>query len=167
MAVKENAAAVILCAGMIAGAVMPTPVRAADASFGCKVLLCLGATSSAYCVPVMAKLYRDLEHGEPWPICAEANQVGGLNHVPYENCPAGTQAGSMVRDSSKDGGGSSWVASANGNLCGRVTTTRGIGKDSVSTTSVSTTPRPTRDKPYNVVISNNGVQQTIWFAINP
>lgn len=156
-----------LCATLALSALASQPARAQDASFGCKVLLCLGATSSPYCVPVMAKLYSDLDHGDPWPICAEANQVGGLHHVPYEDCPAGTQAGSMVTESSKDGGGSEWVPNANGGMCGRMSTSRGGSKDGGTTTTVSMSARPKRAKPYNVVITNNGVPQTIWFSITP
>lgn len=55
----------------------PSPARAQDASFGCKVLLCAAATAPGwagipYCVPVMQELFRQLALRRPWPVCSEA-----------------------------------------------------------------------------------------------
>lgn len=62
---------------------------AQDASFGCKVLLCVAATAPGwsgipYCVPVMEQLFSDLRRGGGWPTCAEAT-AGSSG--PNQNCP--------------------------------------------------------------------------------
>lgn len=64
--------AIVGTAAAILALTISPSVRAQDASFGCKVLLCAAASNPSwsgipYCVPVMTQLFRMLARGRPWP----------------------------------------------------------------------------------------------------
>lgn len=74
---------------------------AAQATDGCKVLLCLsnpaGPTAVSQCVPPIEELYDDLFHGRGFPTCnmagnPQTGQGSWANYAykPFDDCPAGT-----------------------------------------------------------------------------
>lgn len=55
--------------------VQPLRVAAQDASFGCKVFMCVSAgnwQAIPYCVPHVQMALMQAAMGVPWPICPEA-----------------------------------------------------------------------------------------------
>jgi hypothetical protein len=52
-----------------------TPAEAQDASYGCKVFMCVASgewQSIPYCVPYVQQALAQAALGVPWPICPEA-----------------------------------------------------------------------------------------------
>ena len=95
----------------IAGIVIGISVqgaRAQNATFGCKILLCVASQNPSwqgvpYCVPPVLKLLSIRKvHPGYWPSCPEAGtQKPG--YAEYEDCPAGTTA-TTIDDNSGHGG---------------------------------------------------------------
>ena len=81
-----------------------TDARAQDASFGCKILLCVAAQNPSwqgvsYCVPPVLKLLAIRKvHPGYWPSCPEAG-TGKPGYTEYEDCPAGTTPTTINRES--------------------------------------------------------------------
>jgi hypothetical protein len=51
------------------------PASAQDASFGCKVFMCVASgnwQSIEYCVPYVTTAIAQAQLGIPWPVCTEA-----------------------------------------------------------------------------------------------
>lgn len=166
-----------------------TAARAADASWGCQVLLCAASEKPSwhgvpYCVPPMHKLIAAMSlPGFSWPVCKGGN-AGKPGLERYEPCPAGWSA---VSDGS--GTENSGVARrGDANICKRklgncnskamsdllrqtpagVETKRVYSGNSLGSCSLEQTqPRKLRDKPYHFDIpNNNGVKQRFWFDLN-
>jgi hypothetical protein len=82
--------------------------RAQDASFGCKILLCVASQNPSwqgvsYCVPPVLKLLSIRKvHPGYWPACPEAG-THKPGYAEYEDCPAGMTA-ATIGDSSSHGG---------------------------------------------------------------
>ncbi|MCO5067034.1 MAG: hypothetical protein M9924_21950 [Rhizobiaceae bacterium] len=81
----------------IAGAVISLTAhgaKAQDASFGCKILLCVASQNPSwqgvpYCVPPVLKLLAIRKvHPGYWPSCPEAG-TGKPGYAQYEDCPQG------------------------------------------------------------------------------
>ncbi len=137
----------IIAAAALAWA--PSAVKAQDASFGCKVLLCAAATNPswqgiAYCVPVMKTLMSLMgRKGFTWPPCPEA-KTGAPGHEPHAECPAGSTAVTTTNEGQP------------APMCARPTPMNAaFGKaDPASLDAESLkqrfelTPQPLRDKPY-------------------
>ena len=95
----------------IAGAVVglaTADAKAQDASFGCKILLCVASQNPSwqgvsYCVPPVLKLLAIRKvHPGYWPSCPEAG-TGKPGYAEYEDCPAGTTPTTINRDSGHRG----------------------------------------------------------------
>ncbi|WP_315929022.1 hypothetical protein [Mesorhizobium sp. SP-1A] len=91
----------------IAGAVIGlTTINAGaqDASFGCKILLCVASQNPSwqgvsYCVPPVLNLLAIRKvHPGYWPSCPEAG-TGKPGYAEYEDCPAGTTPTTINRES--------------------------------------------------------------------
>jgi hypothetical protein len=156
-----------LIALMIAGASFNESVRAQDASFGCKALLCAAASAPGwsaipYFVPVMQDLFRQLAHGGTWPICAEG-QAGGLGYEPYLPCPAGTIPIELSGDSR------ALAPSANGNLCVAASNPSSdcFGGNSAGScpVPVPTIPRELRSEPNYVDISTTHGVERFYYSL--
>jgi hypothetical protein len=158
-----------LSAMVVASAPLAIPgVRAQDASFGCKVLLCAAASAPswsgiAYCVPVMQDLFRRLAHGGSWPTCPEGH-ASGLGYEPYYPCPAG-----LTPMQSRGDDGQDLVPAQNGNVCADTALPQRAcwdgGRDESCGTTYRTVPREARSEPNYVDISTaNGVQR-FYFSL--
>ena len=94
-------------AGIVIG-VSAHSAQAQDASFGCKILLCVASQNPswqgvAYCVPPVLKLLSIRKvHPGYWPSCPEAG-TSKPGYAQYEDCPAGTTA-TTINDGSGHGG---------------------------------------------------------------
>lgn len=54
---------------------MSSPASAEDASFGCKVFMCVASGAwekIEYCVPYVTTAIAQAQLGVPWPVCSEA-----------------------------------------------------------------------------------------------
>ncbi len=54
---------------------LSSPASAQDASFGCKVFMCVASgnwQSIEYCVPYVTTAIAQAQLGIPWPVCTEA-----------------------------------------------------------------------------------------------
>ena len=127
------------------------PSSAQDASWGCKVLLCVanpaGWESVSYCVPPVEAAIREVTHGGSWPTCAEGGSSSGVNYDPYLPCPASTVTNGETCDKQE------WV-------------TTGYGKDERPSWQTVSLPRPRRAKPYSITISPlSAAPVTIWFSL--
>jgi hypothetical protein len=82
--------------------------KAQDASFGCKILLCVASQHPSwqgvsYCVPPVLKLLAIRKvHPGYWPSCPEAG-TGKPGYAEYEDCPAGTTPTTINRESGHGG----------------------------------------------------------------
>jgi len=82
--------------------------KAQDASFGCKILLCVASQNPSwqgvsYCVPPVLKLLAIRKvHPGYWPSCPEAG-TGKPGYIEYEDCPAGTSPTIINRESGHGG----------------------------------------------------------------
>lgn len=133
---------------------------AANASFGCKVLLCAAASNPGwsgipYCVPVMQALFRRLERGGGWPTCPEGH-ASRLGYQPYAPCPAGMTAVS-----------NGLVPSPDGDLCVDFSKrqTKCMGGDTGCAISYPTMPRPRRADPYYVDIRTGNGTERFHFSL--
>lgn len=167
---------------------MGQPSRAADASWGCQVLLCAASENPSwhgvpYCVPPMTKLIAAMKlPGFSWPICSEG-KAGKPGREDYEPCPTGWTATSS--DTSSGHGSSSVqnVCTRNLGSCNSRTnrnvskgTNEGVvtqevysdsGHNNSSCSIIQTQPRKARSKPYYFDIPNSkGVKQRFWFDLN-
>ena len=100
-------------AGMLVLPMLPEESRAQDASFGCKVFLCVLATAPSwsgipYCVPLVKQALRDLARGRPWPVCSEGKASAPV-FQPWDPCPAGLVPATQT--------GQSFIADENGSMC--------------------------------------------------
>jgi hypothetical protein len=164
-------------AGATAAMLALTPylsVRAQDASFGCKVLLCAAASNPSwsgipYCVPVMTQLFRMLARGRPWPTCPEGN-AGGLGYDPYLPCPAPMIAYSGGRPTGGDNGPEPLRPDPNGDQCAdparveRACQSRG---DNGAVCDPADLPiaRPQRENPHYVDITSGGQTSRFYFSL--
>jgi hypothetical protein len=158
--------AVVTSPWVFAAITASAPAKAQDASFGCKVLLCALSSNPAwvgvpYCGPVMSQLFSILNSGGSWPTC-DAASVSPVGYSPYEACPAGSSAVSLVTSRS----GSSYVADSAGRSCATpIASPSGIsgGCQSVAgagSECLSISARPANPAPYFVDITTaSGVQQ--------
>lgn len=160
-----------------------TPAKAADASWGCQVLLCAASQNPSwhgvpYCVPPMTKLIAAMkEPGFSWPICHEAN-AGKPGHETYEDCPAGTTVGyNSQGDSGSRGDPNQCIKTVdlcrspsqrgpNEGLKGG-TVRRDFGNQGDSCIQQIATPRPRRADPYFFDIPNDkGLKERFWFDLD-
>lgn len=188
-----------VAAGVAAFGMTPA-AKAQDASWGCQILLCAASKNPSwqgvgYCVPPMQKLISAMKKpGFSWPICEEA-KAGKPGHEPFEDCPAGFQAGraSFGRDNdSLFGGGEANVCTKTVNQCSnrgafrtlygndRANKQAGITMRELESNNndngfgggnscqvVITQPRPMRADPYYFDIPNDkGVKERHWFNLN-
>lgn len=160
----------------IAGSIValtPTGTRAQDASFGCKILLCVASQNPSwqgvsYCVPPVLKLLAIRKvHPGYWPSCPEA-ATHKPGYAEYEDCPAGTTPTTINRESDHGGNvhGIPACAKPVQTACSRLynrNDSRGINSyqehaefqrvGNVCTTT-EITPRPRRKDPYYFDIRN-------------
>ena len=166
--VKCKAALLGLAALVITGL---SPVRAQDASFGCKVLLCAAATNPSwsgipYCVPVMTQLFRMLRRGGGWPTCPEGN-AGGLGYEPYMPCSTGQVAYGQIQTG--DNGGTSLQPDPNGGYCvdperyARMCS--GQDNQAGCDPSYQPLPRIQRTEPHFVDITTGGSTSRFYFSL--
>jgi hypothetical protein len=86
-----------------------TGANAQDASFGCKILLCVASQNPSwqgvpYCVPPVLKLLAIRKvHPGYWPSCPEAG-TGKPGYSEYDDCPAGSTPTTIQRGTSGDNG---------------------------------------------------------------
>ncbi|CAM5287534.1 hypothetical protein ATER59S_00487 [Aquamicrobium terrae] len=103
-------------AGVIVG-LSNVNAKAEDASFGCKILLCVASQNPSwqgvpYCVPPVLKLLAIRKvHPGYWPSCPEAG-THKPGYVQYEDCPAGTSPTTINRESGHSGNMNSTPACA-------------------------------------------------------
>jgi len=82
--------------------------RAQDASFGCKILLCVASQNPSwqgvsYCVPPVLRLLAIRKiHPGYWPPCPEAG-TSKPGYTEYEDCSAGTTPTTINRESGHGG----------------------------------------------------------------
>jgi len=150
-------------------AAFPAPAQAADAEWGCQVLLCAASSNPSwhgvpYCVPPMMKLIRAmaLPHFS-WPICPGAG-TKAPKYEKYADCPAGYAVGY-----SSSGSHNSFQSEPN--LC--VKTTNDCSSRSYynhggySCAGTISEPRPVRTQPYYFDIRQaSGTTQRFWFDLN-
>lgn len=163
--------------------------QAADASWGCQVLLCAASETPSwhgvpYCVPPMTKLIAAMKlPGFSWPICKEGNS-GKPGLEPYEPCPAGWTATTSNSSSEHATDNNQNVCTRSLGSCNskaalqerRKNTGDGVetrevyaesGHNGSSCELVQTQARKLRDKPYFFDIPNSkGVMQRVWFDLN-
>lgn len=161
-------AAAILGTLSIAGTI-PAQARAADAEWGCQVLLCAASSNPSwhgvpYCVPPMLKLIRAMARPHfSWPICPGAG-TKAPNYEKYADCPAGYTVGY-----SSSGGHNSAVRKPD--LCLKTINRCGSGsyyrRDGHSCVETISQPRPLRAQPYYFDIRQaSGTTQRFWFDLN-
>ncbi|MBA8904154.1 hypothetical protein [Phyllobacterium sp. P30BS-XVII] len=165
-----------------------TSARAADASWGCQVLLCAASETPSwhgvpYCVPPMTKLIAAMKlPGFSWPICKEGN-AGKPGLEPYEPCPAGWTATGSSSTSEHGSSSQQNVCTRSLGRCNSKATrdlvrNSGVGIETQevyaesghngsSCEVIQTQPRKLRAKPYFFDIPNiKGVKQRFWFDLN-
>jgi hypothetical protein len=183
--------------GAVAGAALSigfgAPVKAQDAEFGCKVLLCAAASNPSwpsipYCVPIMNQLQtmmRSLRFR--WPVCTAAG-TGAPGFEPYQPCPAGWQEATR-NDGAVSNGVSGSPTYGGNDLCARrlpidaasrpmpATVPGGqvqcfsssgdiVSADGPGQTCVEYRPRPQNERPYYFDLRNpDGVATRVWFSV--
>lgn len=180
--------ALVTAAAMAVDLSTSTASQAADASWGCQVLLCAASENPSwhatpYCVPPMTKLIAAMKlPGFSWPICHEA-KAGKPGREDYEPCPAGWTATSSDTSSGHSSSSVQNVCSRDLGNCNSRTTrnaakevkegvvTREVYSDSGHNNSscnlIQTQPRKPRTKPYYFDIPNSkGEKQRFWFDLN-
>lgn len=180
--------AVIAAIASAAMVTMASQAKAADASWGCQVLLCAASETPSwhgvpYCVPPMQKLIAAMSlPGFSWPICKEGN-AGKPGLEPYESCPEGWSATSS--DASSGHGSNSvqnictrslgecgsrvarYAAKASGDGVVTKEVYADSGHNGSSCQLIQTQERKLRTKPYYFDIPNSkGVKQRFWFDLN-
>lgn len=145
------------------------PVRAADAEWGCQVLLCAASANPSwhgvpYCVPPMVKLITEMAKPHfSWPICAGAG-TKAPGYEKYADCPSGYAIGYT-----SSGGDNS--SHSEPNLCVKTINHCGsrsyFGHDGDSFVETISEPRPVRGQPYYFDIrQSSGATQRFWFDLN-
>ncbi|WP_245472525.1 hypothetical protein [Rhizobium jaguaris] len=134
-----------------------TLAQAADADWGCQIVLCVAAQTPSwhgipYCVPPMEKLIAAMAlPGFSWPVCTGAG-TGAPGYEAFEDCPAGY---SEAEVQSGHGGNSE-------SYCSKFTTERG------ERIELDRKPRTLREKPYYFDIRQPGGTTTrAWFDLSP
>ena len=160
--------ATLLTVGLTAAPLLKNAVEAADADWGCQVLLCAASQNPSwqgvpYCLAPMRKLITAMAMPFfSWPICAAAG-TGAPGHEPYDDCPAG-----YTPTRSSDGSDGRQPSDYdrcfrridNGLICH---SPRG---DRVDCSQVEIMDRPVRGKPYYFDISQpSGQKQRVWFGL--
>lgn len=147
----------------------PEMVRAQDASFGCKVLLCAAASNPGwqaigYCVPVMQQLFRMMSRrGFAWPTCAEG-RVSAPQYEPLAACEKGWSAVSADDSALRD--------DPLGALCARQRLTgasSACGSDANQCSAIDQRfeikQRSLRPEPWYVVIDAGQGPQRFYFSL--
>ncbi|KAA0689482.1 hypothetical protein DTW90_31580 [Neorhizobium sp. P12A] len=141
------------------------PVEAADAEWGCQVLLCAAAVNPSwhgipYCVPPMVKLITEM--AEPhfsWPTCSSAG-TKAPGYERYGDCPAGYSVGYSSPDSGNHSTSEPDLC-VKSNICGSGGHNDGGCGETISQ------PRPVRGQPYYFDIrQSSGSAQRFWFDLN-
>ncbi len=158
----------VLCVASMAG-MTAAPVQAADAEWGCQVLLCAASSNPSwhgvpYCVPPMDKLIAAMaKPGFSWPICSNAG-TKAPGYEKYGDCPVGY----VVGYTSSGGHNSSH---SEPNLCVKTSNRCGsqayYGHNGGSCAETASQPRPLRSEPYYFDIRQaSGTTQRFWFDLN-
>lgn len=141
-------------------------VRAQDASFGCKVLLCAAASAPSwsgipYCVPVMHELFHRLARGHGWPTCPEGH-ASRLQYEEFKPCPAGMTA--VGEPNSEHGTGSFRSELA---FCADLSRPQRscTRHDDGCVATYYTVPRERRAEPYFVDITTANGAQRFYFSL--
>lgn len=139
--------------------------QAADASWGCQVLLCAASEnpswqSVSYCIPPMKKLIAAMAKPRfSWPICREA-ETGAPGYERYEDCPEGytpTRSDNGQRQSSDPD-----MCTKRTSICDGTSIYR--DRECIA---VENTPRKEKANPfYYDVQQSNGVARRFWFNLN-
>nr|WP_234914413.1 hypothetical protein [Rhizobium rhizogenes] len=129
--------------------------RAADADWGCQIVLCVAAQTPSwhgipYCVPPIQKLIAAMAlPGFSWPVCTAAG-TGAPGYDAFEDCPTGYVEAEVQ---SGHGGNSE-------SYCARYTTERG------ERIELDRQPRVRRDRPWYFDIRQQGGSSTrAWFDL--
>ena len=147
-------------------ATFSAPVHAADAEWGCQVLLCAASVNPSwhgvpYCVPPMVKLIEEMAKPHfSWPICSSAG-TKAPGYEKYGDCPAGYSVGYTLMDSGNH-------SSSEPNLCVKTTNHCGARdySDHGGDGCGETVSRPLRDQPYYFDIrQSSGNTQRFWFDL--
>ncbi|ENN83827.1 hypothetical protein RHSP_41328 (plasmid) [Rhizobium freirei PRF 81] len=147
----------------------PAPASAADAEWGCQVLLCAASTNPSwhgvpYCVPPMVKLITAM--AEPhfsWPICSGAG-TGAPGYEKYADCPAGYTIGYTWSGGDNSSRSEPNLCVKTDNRCGSGSSSGHNGDSCAETVSL---PRPVRGQPYYFDIrQSSGGTQRFWFDLN-
>lgn len=167
MPAKRAVNFVILSFSLLTAPSFVASSTAADAEWGCQILLCAASESPSwhgvpYCVPPMHKLITAMaKPGFSWPICPGAG-TGAPNYEKYDDCPAGYTP-------SRSGNDDHGFSSSELNMCTRSVNTCKFGRRNRDDgcIQVQTISRPTRAKPYYFDIpQSTGVKQRFWFDLN-
>jgi hypothetical protein len=143
---------------VLVAAAAPTPTRAQDASFGCKVLLCALASNPSwqgisYCLPVMSLLFATLRRkGGSWPICGEA-KAGTPQHEPYATCPQGSEPVTMVEGRAQ--------LDPNGAQCQALRQSERQATDS----NAGLTPRERRAEPWYIELDGPEGRKRFYYSL--
>jgi hypothetical protein len=129
--------------------------RAADADWGCQIVLCVAAQTPSwhgipYCVPPMQKLISAMAlPGFSWPMCpAAGTKAPGYDE--YENCPSGY---TVAEDQSGHGTNTE-------QYCAKYITQRG------ERIEIDRQPRPRRARPwYFDIKQKDGTTTRAWFDL--
>ncbi|NTJ35979.1 hypothetical protein G6K86_30670 [Agrobacterium rhizogenes] len=129
--------------------------RAADADWGCQIVLCVAAQTPSwhsipYCVPSMQKLIAAMVlPGFSWPVCTAAG-TGAPGYDAFEDCPAG-----YVEAQAQSGHGGNAEQ-----YCAKYTTERG------ERIELDRQPRTRRERPWYFDIRQTGGSSTrAWFDL--
>jgi hypothetical protein len=143
--------------------------RAADAEWGCQVLLCAASVNPSwhgvpYCVPPMVKLITEMAKPHfSWPTCSSAG-TKAPEYERYGDCPAGYAVGYTSLDSGNHFSGEPSLCVKTVNNCGSRGYSGHNGDGCVETISQ---PRPVRGQPYYFDIrQSSGTTQRFWFDLN-
>lgn len=130
-------------------------VRAADADWGCQIVLCVAAQTPSwhgipYCVPPMQKLIAAMAlPGFSWPVCTAAG-TGAPGFDAFDDCPTG-----YVEAEAQSGHGGNSES-----YCARYTTERG------ERIELDRQPRTRRDRPwYFDIRQQSGSSTRAWFDL--
>lgn len=140
---------------------------AADADWGCQVLLCAASQNPGwqgvpYCVPPMQRLIATMSLPFfSWPICAVAGS-GAPGYERYEDCPSGYTP-------SRSSDGSAYEKQSDFDRCSRPAINQTCFFRSSSNpvcSQVEVIDRPLRAKPYYFDIPQaSGQSERVWFSL--
>lgn len=170
----------------------PHSSQAQDAEFGCKVLLCAGASNPSwpsipYCVPIMNQLHAMMRSVRfRWPVCTAAG-TGAPGYEPYQPCPTGWQE--VSSNASTGNGVSGSLLNGGNDLCARrlppdptgqptqsslpggqvqcvSSSGDNVGASGSGQTCFEYRPRLQNERPYYFEVrSSNGVPTRVWFSV--